>query len=78
MQNYVAISAKKLRSNENVQVTLNVNYQNGAVKIVPLIFMAFVENAFKHASRGDNSENSIIITLTEKEGQIDFTCDNSI
>ncbi len=75
MQNYVAL--QKARSNDNVQVTLNVNYQNGAVKIVPLIFMAFVENAFKHASRGDNSDNSIIITLTEKEGKIDFTCDNS-
>ena len=75
MQNYVAL--QKARSNENVEVTLNVNYQNGAVKIVPLIFMAFVENAFKHASRGDSSDNSIIITLTEKEGRIDFSCDNS-
>jgi len=75
MQNYVAL--QKARSNDNVQVTLKVNIQNGAVKIVPLIFMAFVENAFKHASRGDNSDNSIVIALSEKDGRIDFTCDNS-
>lgn len=75
LQNYVAL--QKARSNDNVQVTLKVNYQNGAAKIAPLIFMAFVENAFKYASRDDNAVNSIIIGLTEEAGRIDFTCDNS-
>ena len=75
LQNYVAL--QKARSNDNMQVTLNVNYQNGAVKVAPLIFMAFVENAFKYVSRGDNAINSIIIGLNEEAGWIDFTCDNS-
>ena len=75
LQNYVAL--QKARSNDNMQVTLNVNYQNGGVKVAPLIFMAFVENAFKHVSRGDNVINSIIIGLNEEAGRIDFTCDNS-
>ncbi|MEP6614306.1 MAG: histidine kinase [Mucilaginibacter sp.] len=74
MKNYVAL--QKARSNENMEVTLNVNYQDGGVKIAPLIFMAFVENAFKYVSRGD-SVNSITITLNQQAGQIDFTCDNS-
>ncbi|MEO6631273.1 MAG: histidine kinase [Mucilaginibacter sp.] len=74
MKNYVAL--QKARSNENMEVTLNVNYQEGGVKIAPLIFMAFVENAFKYVSRGD-SVNSITITLNQQAGQIDFTCDNS-
>jgi len=75
LQNYVAL--QKARSNDNMQVTLNVNYQNGAVKVAPLIFMAFVENAFKYVSRGDNAVNSIVIGLNEEAGWIDFTCDNS-
>jgi len=75
LQNYVSL--QKARSNDNMQVTLNVNYQNGGVKVAPLIFMAFVENAFKHVSRGDNAINSIIIGLNEEAGRIDFTCDNS-
>ena len=75
LQNYVAL--QKARSNDNMQVTLNVNYQNGSVKIAPLIFMAFVENAFKYVSRDDNAVNSIVIGLTEKDGLIDFTCDNT-
>lgn len=75
LKNYVAL--QKARSNDNMEVTLNVNYQNGGVKIAPLIFMAFVENAFKHVSRGDNVINRIIIELNEEAGRIDFTCDNS-
>jgi two-component system LytT family sensor kinase len=74
MKNYVAL--QKARSNENMEVTLNVDYQDGGVKIAPLIFMAFVENAFKYVSRGD-SVNSITIALNQVAGQIDFTCDNS-
>ena len=75
LKNYVAL--QKARSNENMQVTLKVNYQNGSIKIAPLIFMAFVENAFKYVSRGDNGVNSITIDLKEENGRIDFTCDNS-
>ena len=75
LKNYVAL--QKARSNDNMVVTLNINYQNGGVKIAPLIFMAFVENAFKHVSRGDNVINSIIIGLNEEAGRIDFTCNNS-
>ena len=75
LQNYVAL--QKARSNDNMEVTLKANYQNGGVKIAPLIFMAFVENAFKYASRDDNAINTIKITLNEKAGHIDFTCENS-
>jgi len=75
LKNYVAL--QKARSNDNMQVELKINYKNGAVKIAPLIFMAFVENAFKYVSRDDTAINSINIGLTEEDGRIDFTCDNS-
>jgi len=75
LQNYVAL--QKARSNDNMQVSLKVNFQNGGVKIAPLIFMAFVENAFKYVSRGDSSVNNITIELNENAGKVDFTCDNS-
>src|SRR5580658_2801845 len=75
LQNYVAL--QKARSNDNVQIALKVKYQNGGMQIAPLIFMAFVENAFKYVSRGDDVTNSTIISLTEEDGRIDFICDNS-
>ncbi|MDF2434236.1 MAG: two-component system, LytTR family, sensor kinase [Mucilaginibacter sp.] len=75
LQNYVAL--QKARSNDNMELTLKINYQNGSAKIAPLIFMAFIENAFKYVSRDDNAINSIMISLNEEAGKIDFECDNS-
>jgi two-component system, LytTR family, sensor kinase len=75
LENYVAL--QKARSNDNMGVHLDVSYKNGNVKIAPLIFMAFVENAFKYASRDDNMNNRILISLKEQNGQIHFTCENS-
>jgi two-component system LytT family sensor kinase len=75
LKNYVAL--QKARSNDNMQVALKIDYQDGSIKIAPLIFMAFVENAFKYASRIDDAINSILISLVEKGGRIDFVCENS-
>ena len=75
LKNYVAL--QKARSNDNVEVSLKIDYQNGTVKVAPLIFMAFVENAFKYVSRGDSGINSVSISLNEDAGRIDFTCENS-
>ena len=75
LQNYVAL--QKARSNDNMEVSATLTYQNGNVKIAPLLFMAFVENAFKYVSRDDTILNRIGIRLKEEAGQIDFTCENS-
>jgi len=75
LQDYVAL--QRARSNDNLEVTLKVNCKNGDIKIAPLIFMAFVENAFKYVSRADNVTNTIIIELNEESGRIDFICINS-
>ncbi len=75
LENYVAL--QKARSNDNIKVTLKINYQNTDTKIAPLIFMAFAENAFKYVSRSENANNCISIELKEEDGRIDFTCVNT-
>jgi two-component system, LytTR family, sensor kinase len=75
LRNYVAL--QKARSNENMEVTLDINYVDGTVKVAPLIFMAFVENAFKYASRDDKANNRIVISLKQQQGKIDFVCENT-
>jgi two-component system LytT family sensor kinase len=75
LQNYVAL--QKARSNDNVRITLKTSINDGGVRIVPLIFMAFAENAFKHVSRGDNAVNSIFMNLYQEAERIDFTCENT-
>jgi two-component system LytT family sensor kinase len=75
LKNYVAL--QKARSNDNMEVTLDVDCPDGTVKVAPLIFMAFVENAFKYVSRGDKAINRIKISLTQKPGKIEFVCENT-
>jgi hypothetical protein len=75
LRNYVAL--QKARSNDNMEVTLNIHYADGTAKVAPLIFMAFVENAFKYASRDDQAINRIVISLKQEPGKIDFVCENT-
>ena len=75
LRNYVAL--QKARSNDNMEVTLDINYMDGTVKVAPLIFMAFVENAFKYVSREDQAINRIIISLKQDAERIDFLCENT-
>ncbi|HTF21894.1 MAG TPA: histidine kinase [Chryseolinea sp.] len=74
LRNYVEL--QRARSNDNVQVTLDINYLDGTMKVAPLIFMAFVENTFKYVSRGDKA-NRILISLNQTPGQIQFACENT-
>jgi LytS/YehU family sensor histidine kinase len=71
------VALQKARSNDNLEVTLDINYEDGTIKIAPLIFMAFVENAFKYASRDDQAINRIFIYLKQESGKINFVCENT-
>ena len=75
LRNYVAL--QKARSNDNMEVTLDIDYADGTTKVAPLIFMAFVENAFKYASRDDKAINRIVISLKQLPGKIEFVCENT-
>ena len=75
LRNYVDL--QKARSNDNILVDLKITCQTPSIKIAPLIFMTFVENAFKYVTRGDETLNEITIVLGETNGQIDFICRNS-
>lgn len=46
VEHYVELT--KLRLPENVQVTMSVNVENRMMSVPPLLFLTFVENAFKH------------------------------
>jgi LytS/YehU family sensor histidine kinase len=75
LQNYVSL--QRARSNENMQIDLDVNVQDKEIKVAPLLFIPFVENAFKFSTRDDNRPNRIRISLQQSGGQIIFTCSNT-
>ena len=75
LQNYVAL--QRARSNSNLVITLDVQIQDPSVQIAPLLFVPFLENAFKFSSRDDNRTNHINIRLQQTGNTIQFRCSNS-
>ncbi len=75
LANFVAL--EKLRVSKNVPVVLDVSENVNGAQIAPFILMPFVENAFKHVSKGKQQQNFIRISLEQQEKQIQFTVENS-
>jgi hypothetical protein len=75
LENYVAL--QKARSNANLKIQLFIETDNKSIKVAPLIFIAFVENAFKFSSRDDNTLNFVKISLKQSRERIMFNCENS-
>jgi two-component system LytT family sensor kinase len=66
LKSYIAIN--NLRFDNDVKFKIEV--ENPALKIEPMLFLPFIENAFKH---GDNkSDSDIIIELEQKKDYLKF------
>ncbi|MEI7726301.1 MAG: histidine kinase [Bacteroidota bacterium] len=76
LTNYVEL--EKLRIEDPSKVTLAISNPSVNRMITPLIFIAFVENAFKHSGIDTDPEGFIQIFLAFHEDEIHFTCENSI
>lgn len=75
LENYVAL--QRARSNTNMQINLSIQVEDKTQQIAPLIFMPFVENAFKFSTRDDSRQNFISIRLEQSGNKITFNCSNS-
>lgn len=73
LSNFVAL--EKLRNSNRLSVSLDVS-ENGA-QVAPFILMPFVENAFKHASKGKQQDNFIRVLLRQSPQQLQFDVENS-
>lgn len=75
LESYVAI--QRLRSDANLKIDLHISIESSEIKIAPLLFLPFVENAFKYVSRDDDKPNFVRILMNQKGGKISFECKNS-
>jgi len=74
IDNFIAL--QKLRYKENDFVKFTVTGRTENLFIPPMIFLPFVENAFKH---GTNSiANGIEISLNIENNKLEFKCRNKI
>ena len=74
LQNYITLM--KLRYTDKVRIKVETPEMLPDKEVPPLMFITFVENAFKHGV-SYRQESFIDISLATPEGQLVFTCSNS-
>jgi len=74
MYNYIELM--RIRYSNTVDITLNFDEVDSAVLVPPMIFVTFIENAFKHGV-SYKKKSFIDVSLTTKNDKIVFCCKNS-
>ena len=74
MQNYIAMM--KLRCSDKTEVVEDFQIGTGHEQIAPLLFVSFIENAFKHGT-SSNLKSRICVSLQVRDGKIIFECRNT-
>ncbi|WP_214071201.1 histidine kinase [Mucilaginibacter sp. dw_454] len=67
----------KLRISNKTSIQLELPQQTGNETVAPMLFLPFVENAFKHGVSGID-EGSILIRITQQQGLIELLVKNTI
>lgn len=75
IRNYVAL--QQARKDERLIVNLSMGLQVQGFSIAPLLFMAFIENAFKYAGNSEERENKIDISFQKEGDTLVFTTFNT-
>lgn len=75
LKNYIDL--QKLRFKEEVFLDLHIDTNNREYRIMPLLLISFLENAFKHGVATD-PEHPIQINIDIKDGLLHFTAKNRI
>jgi hypothetical protein len=75
MKNYIDLM--KLRMSDKIKLNVSFPEKYEDINIPPLIFIPFIENAFKHGI-SYREKSYIDISMTAKKGSVQFKCANSI
>lgn len=69
------IDLQKLRTSNPNFVSYTLEGDGGNLMIAPMLFIPFIENAFKHAE-DKKQDNAVVIKISIINGQITFDCEN--
>ena len=75
IENY--ISLEKLRLNNEIPINFEVEGNVNQAKIVPLILITFLENAFKHGVSNNSTDAYIKLKVAVKNNELIYTVENS-
>lgn len=77
LEDYLRIMRQRYPGNKvNITSTFPSPEQMNHIKLPPLLFLVFIENAFKHGI-SYRQESYVAITLTVQDGEISFSCINT-
>ena len=72
------IDFQNLKSKDDININLDFTNDSAGALISPMIFIPFIENAFKHSHVDSLAEAWVNISLNNKKEEIIFQVDNSI
>jgi two-component system LytT family sensor kinase len=75
LQNYIELA--QLKDSRGMDVSFDTEVGNESLKVSPLLFIPFVENAFKHSQIEDLKNGYIHISLNTWGNRLIFKVDNS-
>ncbi|MBN1182486.1 MAG: sensor histidine kinase [Bacteroidales bacterium] len=75
IENYIHLQKIRNSYPENIHFEIKGNHEN--TQIAPMLFLPFIENAFKHSAL-NNKNNQVDIKLIIEPENIQFTCTNTL
>lgn len=72
------LSLEGIRLNNKFELTFDTSEVNDQLEIAPLVFIPFVENAFKHGISDEQTENWLRVKLSSQHNQLTFKVENSL
>jgi two-component system, LytTR family, sensor kinase len=69
------IELQKIRTSNETYVNFSVTGSMGSKRIAPMVFIPFIENAFKHTNN-KKLENAITVNITINDENIQLICEN--
>jgi LytS/YehU family sensor histidine kinase len=75
IKNYVSL--QRARKEEDLIVSFLIDKNVKDLKIAPLLFISFVENAFKYIGATEEGENRVEISFSQQKNYLEFKCLNT-
>lgn len=75
LQNYIEL--QEIRYHKKSDVQFNHNIENPEAKVMPLLFIILLENAFKHGLENLEKDAFIHIDFTESNNNVQFVIENN-
>ncbi len=78
--NYIEdfLRLQKLRQYADLDIKFEKQIDNKDFQVTPLLFIILVENAFKHGIDNSDGESYLYLRLVQREGDLEFSCLNSV